>query len=260
VIFFENLAAAGAAAAEVVVEDTLDAAVDLATVELGPIRFGRTTVTPVQLGPLFESRVDLRPTLNLAVRIRVRLDQATRTLQWRLTAIDPATEAAPSDPLLGFLPPNLSPPEGQGSVAFSVMPRAGLPTGTIVRNQARIVFDTNAPIETNTTTLILDYMPPTTRVHGVAPVRQDSSFLVEWSGTDTGSGIHDYTILVSIDGGPFLPWLTHTATTSATFIGEAGRTYGFISVGRDQTGNTEATPSEAQAVTTVGRPDPQQQR
>ncbi|GAB5534601.1 MAG: hypothetical protein Rubg2KO_08500 [Rubricoccaceae bacterium] len=46
------------------------------------------------------------------------------------------------------LPPNVEQPEGQGFIAFSVEPRAGLADGTEIRNDASIVFDFNPAIET----------------------------------------------------------------------------------------------------------------
>ena len=46
------------------------------------------------------------------------------------------------------LPPNRTPPEGQGAVTFRVSPRPGLPDGTEIRNGAAIVFDFNPAILT----------------------------------------------------------------------------------------------------------------
>ena len=46
------------------------------------------------------------------------------------------------------LPPNVSEPEGQGFVTFSVQPRTGLADGTEIRNDAEIVFDFNPAIAT----------------------------------------------------------------------------------------------------------------
>ena len=43
---------------------------------------------------------------------------------------DPETGEPPEDLLVGFLPPNVAPPEGEVNVVFSVRPRPGLPTGT----------------------------------------------------------------------------------------------------------------------------------
>lgn len=49
--------------------------------------------------------------------------------------------------MLGCLPPNITAPEGQGSVLFTVRQKSGLPTTREIRNRATIVFDVNPPIE-----------------------------------------------------------------------------------------------------------------
>jgi hypothetical protein len=59
---------------------------------------------------------------------------AGRTVTFRFVGID--------------LPPNGTPPEGEGFVKFSLRPVAGLETGAEIRNDASIVFDFNPPIET----------------------------------------------------------------------------------------------------------------
>ncbi|HEX8385162.1 MAG TPA: T9SS type A sorting domain-containing protein, partial [Rubricoccaceae bacterium] len=46
------------------------------------------------------------------------------------------------------LPPNVTAPEGEGYVRFSLRPTAGLPDGTEIRNDASIVFDFNPAIAT----------------------------------------------------------------------------------------------------------------
>jgi hypothetical protein len=83
-----------------------------------------------------------------------------------------------------------------------------------------------------------------------------ASFPVSWSGSDdaggpTGAGIRTYDVFVSIDGGPFAPWLTETPATSATYDGQPGSQYAFYSVATDQLGHSQATPVEAQAATYV---------
>ncbi len=47
-----------------------------------------------------------------------------------------------------YLPPNHNPPEGEGSVRFSVRPRSGLPPRTVIPNRAAIQFDYNPYIYT----------------------------------------------------------------------------------------------------------------
>ncbi|MEM8557162.1 MAG: T9SS type A sorting domain-containing protein [Bacteroidota bacterium] len=46
------------------------------------------------------------------------------------------------------LAPNVNPPEGEGFVSFTVAPRTALAAGTVLSNEADIVFDFNPPIET----------------------------------------------------------------------------------------------------------------
>ena len=46
------------------------------------------------------------------------------------------------------LPPNVTPPEGEGFVTFGVEPYLGLGAGTEITNEASIVFDFNPAIET----------------------------------------------------------------------------------------------------------------
>ena len=70
-----------------------------------------------------------------------------------------------SDPLAGFLPPNVNPPEEDGSVVFTVMPKEGLPTGTSILNKATIVFDVNDPIETPEWFNLLDNTKPQSAVN-----------------------------------------------------------------------------------------------
>src|SRR5206468_4222661 len=114
----------------------------------GPITFGNRHVTPSLGQTQFVTQVDLRPEKPLVLRITGKLDAATGLVTWRFNSLDPVTGGAPDDPQAGFLPPNVTSPQGQGSVLFTVMPKASLATGTEVRNKARIVFDVNPFIDT----------------------------------------------------------------------------------------------------------------
>jgi hypothetical protein len=70
-------------------------------------------------------------------------------VEWRLRVLDPATGELPADPFAGLLPPNDETGRGEGHVTFSIGPREGLPDWTVIANSAKIVFDTEQPIETN---------------------------------------------------------------------------------------------------------------
>ncbi|MGZ8394484.1 MAG: DUF7619 domain-containing protein, partial [Nitrospira sp.] len=251
-IAFENNDTATAPAQEVVVSDLLDGTkVDLSTLSLGPITFGKWRVVPPAGSRAFVTTLDLRPEKNLVVRIEANLDVGSGLLTWRFTSIDPATGGLPEDPFAGFLPPNINPPEGEGSVLFTVMPKADLPTGTEIRNRASITFDTNAPIETQEWLNTLDNTKPSSQVLALASVQGSLDFEVQWSGADVGSGIKSYDLWVSEDGGAFSSWLTGTTETAAIFHGVSGRTYSFYSIARDWTDNLEETPLAPDSATQV---------
>jgi Concanavalin A-like lectin/glucanases superfamily len=249
---FENLDSASAAARDIVVSDDLDTEnLNLSTFSLGPIAFGDRVASPPPGLTEFATEVDLRPENDLIVRIEAGLNQATGVVTWRLTSIDPATGQPPEDPLAGFLPPDVNPPEGEGSVLFTVQPKAGLATGTEIDNDATIVFDNNDPIQTPVWFNTIDNSNPTSAVQPLASVQQTVTFPVAWSGQDEGAGVRDFSVFVSEDSGPFQPWLVNTPDTSANFVGEDGKEYAFYSIARDLTGNVEDKAPATEAETLV---------
>jgi hypothetical protein len=82
-------------------------------------------------------------------------------------------------------------------------------------------------------------------------------FTVQWTGTDTESGIKDFTIYVSDNGGPFTIWQQNIISTSATFAGQPGHTYSFYSIARDVALNIEPAKSAGEAsITVISTPPP----
>jgi hypothetical protein len=252
-IDFANKPDASAPAQTVVVTDQLDTSkMDLSTFSLGPIAFGDATIVTPPFGQkTFNTDVDLRPAKNLIVRIQAALNLSTGVATWTLQSIDPATNEPPNDPLVGFLPPNVNGTEGEGSVLFTVMPKNNSPAGTEIRDKATIVFDDNAPIATNEWLNTIDNTNPVSHVSALAATQASANFNVNWSGTDTGSGIRDFTVYVSENGGPYTLWLGNTTQTSALFNGQPSKTYSFFSVATDQANNQEAIKTTAEATTTV---------
>ena len=255
-ILFENTPTATAPAQEVVVSDSLDPDLDLSTLSLGPITIGRRQIPiPATFSPAaglkeITTTIDLRPAQNLGVIVHAKLDLSARLLTWTFISVDPETSLPPTDPTAGFLPPGT-----EGSIFFTVKPKQGLTTGTQITNQASVVFDQLAPISTLPWTNTIDATPPTSHVLPLPAVENSSSFQIQWSGTDLASGILDYTIFVSENGGPFTPFLTHTTDTSVTFSGQVGKSYAFYSIARDQTGNQEDAKTTPEATTQVSAGD-----
>jgi hypothetical protein len=258
-IYFENVESATAPAQDIVITDQLDASkLDFDTFSLGPISFGvdKVVVPPPGLSE-FTTDVDLRPQKNLIVRVEARLDKTTGLLTWRFTSLDPATGQPTEDPTAGFLPPNRSAPEGEGQVLFTVQPREGVATGTEIRNRARIVFDANPFIDTPEWLNTIDNAKPTSRVLTLPATQCTTGINLQWSGNDEGSGISDFTILVSDNGEPPVPLMSNTTATSTSFQGQIGHTYAFYSVARDNTGNLEephASPDATVSIVAVAPP------
>ena len=222
---------------------------DVSSVNFVEVGFSDTAIAfpPGQTG--IDTTVDLQP--NLRVDISGAVDSSTGVLTVAFTAIDPNTGLPPDDPLAGFLPPNVNPPEGDGYVVFTVMSGEGLTTGTMICNDAEIVFDTNAAIVTPERCNTIDGSPPESQVAALSPTQEFPTFDVQWTGTDEGAGIKDYTVFVSEDSGPFKAWLPRTTLNSASFAGEDGVTYAFYAVARDYAGNVETDAQGADTSTTV---------
>jgi len=252
-IEFANLPTATAPAQRVVVINPVDPNSDLNTLQLTAINLRgipvpiSPTIAPIAGANEFVTNLDLRPTQNLLVNVDVKLDPISRVLTWTFTSIDPTTGQPPLDPTIGFLPPG-----GDGNVFFRINPQAALPTGSQTSDQATIVFDANQPMSTQPWTNTIDNTPPTSQVLSLPATENSMNFTVQWSGTDVGSGIQDFTIYVSDNGGPFTAFQTNTTAASATFRGQTGHTYGFYSIARDLVGNIEAPKTAAEATTLAG--------
>jgi len=215
-IEFENLSTATAPAQRVVVSDTLDPAlVDLDTLQFGPVAFGQTSAVLASSGGSSSIVLDLRPATPLMLSVDALLDRTSSQLRWALSSLDPVALVLTQDPTAGFLPPNRTPPAGEGAVGFTVMPRSGLATGTKICNRATVVFDTNAPIDTPTWCNTIDATKPVSRVDALPAEQSGTSFAVHWTASDEGSGVLDVSIWVSEDGGPAAPWVENNATGSA---------------------------------------------
>ncbi len=248
---FEN---DGAAAAQVVtVTESLDPSLDGSTFQLGSFGWGPVNVT-VPAGLMqYQTTVRYQNADGTSLNVLVSLDLnvASGQLTATFTSLDPSTGKAPTGALDGFLYPEDGTGVGQGYVSYTVQPKAGLSTGTVIDQQASVVFDTNDPLVTDAAVNTIDSGAPTSSVSALPAVELTPSFTVSWSGQDDagGSGIASYSIDVSDNGGPFTPWLTGTTLTSASYSGQVGHTYRFYSVATDNVGNTETTPAGAEAAT-----------
>jgi hypothetical protein len=196
----------------------------------------------------YATQVDLRPGRNLLVNVNAAVDPFTGDLTWYFTSIDPATGQPPTNPLEGFLPPNVTPPEGEGGVLFTVAARP-LPDGTVIRNRATVGFDDGIPVETPEWLNTVDATPPESHVLPLPANEDSASFTLRWEAVGSPADLLDFSVYVSEDGGEFRVWRLSTTATADTFTAPGGHTYSFYSVARDSCGNLEAAPASPDAHT-----------
>ncbi|MEJ7862508.1 MAG: CARDB domain-containing protein [Pyrinomonadaceae bacterium] len=258
-INFENVSTATAHAQRIRVVDQLDPNLDWRTFRLKEIGFGSYRITVPENRAFFQQRIQLGAEFNnLLADINAGVDIATGKVTWTLTAIDPATGEQPNGASLGLLPPNNAANDGQGFVTYTVKPKTTAPTGTLIRNNAIIIFDTEAPITTNTVSNTLDADLPISAVNALPPTQAQTTFTVSWAGQDpaSGSGLQSYDIWVSENDAPYQPFLSGTTETSAQFTGQLNKTYRFYSIARDNAGNVEAKPDIQDAIITIANQCP----
>jgi hypothetical protein len=239
-INFENLPSATAPAQRVYVKDSLDISkVDMQTFRFGTVGFGDRIIEVATHAHTFTEYVDLRPQVDVIVKVEGVAHTATGVVEWTLTSLDPMSLVEVDDPLLGFLPPNINAPEGQGFITFSVKPQGNLTHNTTLDNKASIVFDQNPAIQTNTWHNTLDLIPPSGTISG-HQLLNDTTVLLQWpNALDNGSGIREYYLYISENNGPYKLYYTGNAAKQAVFVGKLNHTYRFNICGVDSVGNIQ---------------------
>jgi len=254
-IYFENVSEATTAAARVEITDILDPSLNNASFRLGDINFGETTIDVPDNRVSYQTTVDLTDSYGVLVDITAGVNAANNEAFWIFQSIDPTTGEPPTDPLLGFLPPNDETGSGQGWVDFTIRPWPDIATGTVINNDAIIVFDQNEPIDTNEVFNTIDGDPPISEMDPLPDMVEETNIELTWWGEDqeSGSGIGGYTIYMRLDGSLYVPVIfASSEETFGTYEGaRGGGTYEFYSLASDNAGNMEDPPEFPDAVTTV---------
>src|SRR5262249_30201466 len=165
----------------------------------------------------FSTRVDATQTLGVFVDITAGINLATGVVTWTFTSIDPQTGDIPSAVDAGFLPPDKTPPIGDGFVNYTIRPKANLATGATLPAKATVNFD-GVPLDPAPILNTIDVTAPTATVAAL-PARSPKVFLVRWSASDgaNGSGIGSYDVFVSDNNGAFRLFQAATKLTAASF-------------------------------------------
>ena len=130
-------------------------------------------------------------------------------------------------------------PEGEGYVAFSVNLLPGLDHLTEIKNKATIIFDYNAPIETNEYVNTLDLMRPSATM--VSARLNGDEITISCRGTDDGSGVSSYQFYGAIGDGEFT-FIDEVSSPETTFTIPEGvnpKDYKFYALAVDNVGNVQ---------------------
>ncbi|MDO5447602.1 MAG: dockerin type I repeat-containing protein [Prevotellaceae bacterium] len=99
------------------------------------------------------------------------------------------------------LMPNITPPEGEGYVTFSVKTKENLPSGAVLSNKADIIFDENPVITTNTYTNLIDKDTPVSASRYLG--MDGDTIRIKVTATDKHSGIRNVAVYASENGEMF---------------------------------------------------------
>jgi hypothetical protein len=243
-IQFQNAAGASSTVGEVRIVSQLDSSFDARTFRLGDLQLGNIQVhIPNSVGS-FQGDFDFVKSKGFILRVSAGIDINSNTITWLCQAIDPLTGEVITDPTKGLLPPDNAQGAGRGFVSYTVAPKDNLATGTLVSAQARVLFNTAAPLQTSQLTYTIDGSAPVTTTTVTPVVAGGSDFQVQWSAHDEngGSGVKSVTVFVAEDGGTYKIWQSQTTDTSGIYNGRPGHTYQFLALATDNAGNQELPP------------------
>ena len=255
-IHYENAPSASSPARSVAVIDTVDGgAFDVSGMQLGNVAFGRRQAS-LALRPLGGvTFVDLRPEKNVLVAVSASVSTvaSAKVIRWDMRTVDPGTLLPPSDPLAGFLPADVSPPEGLGDVQFSIPLKPGLPEGQVVRNRASIVFDNNPPILTNDWKRVVDRQPPQVGLSLIRTSGADAT--IRLVASDGVSGVAGLSLSVGLDGVDYVlrEWRDAGAVdTTMMIVGLPRGEALFKAVATDRAGNAMTAGAELDVAVQYG--------
>lgn len=250
-IQFENKNTATAPAQEVVIIDTLTYnKIDLSNFSFGAFGWGDTLLFPLPGSKEFGIDIDLRPEKNLIVRVTGELNETEKIVKWRFLSLDPATMDLVTDALGGFLPPNNTPPEGEGFVTFTTGLYEDIQHNELIENKAFIVFDVNAPIITNLHRNRFDLVAPVSELSSAIVSTTDTLITLNLSAFDDESRVRDVEIWVSENDSAYV-FNQRAANNAVQISGKPGFHYKFYSVAIDSVGNREEAPLVADAEVSI---------
>lgn len=187
----------------------------------------------------FVKTVDLRPSIQALAEIRLEINKSTGELEYSMVSLDPLTIAPTMDLDKWLLPVNNTNGDGEGFISFDISLNESIPDGTLINNEASIIFDSNEPILTPTWTNETDYVRPKSYMTGIDVINKNRITL-KFNGIDTRSGIWKYDLYYQL--GTNSDWfLIQDGLTNNSYTLDVydDIDYGFCVVATDMAENTE---------------------
>jgi YD repeat-containing protein len=211
---------------------------DARSFRLGDVQLGDLFVDLPNDRPAFTGEFDFTPSRGFVLSVSAGIDANQGVASWVFRAIDPITGEEIDSTDLGLLL------QGQrATIGYSIQSVDNLLTGDLLAGSVRVVFDNEAPIDSNMVRNTIDATAPTTST----TVRNlgNGTFAIDWSARDDGlgSGVLNHTVFIAIDGGAYQPLLIRTTEKSTLYRGQAGDSIEAIVLTTDKAGNLEASPS-----------------
>lgn len=255
-VTFENIDTAQAPAAIVKIDVQLDPAkYDITKTKLGNVTIAGNTYLIEQDRNEFFRDIDLRPANDIIVRLNAKADTTTGNIHWEFVSLDPTTMDVISDPDKGFLPPNKTMPEGEGSVSFTAELKQTLMNNDTISPFATIYFDVNKPILTNNWKNTIDKKEPSSGINPTITITQDSVMNLNLTGTDGESGFETYYLYIKQDDSSWSANpIVFNKFIEPKLYGTPGHTYSFYVEGKDFTGNREKKNIVAEATILIPVP------
>jgi len=254
-IDFENDATASVPAQQVDITNQLEEGLDWTSFRLTEIGFGDYFI-PVPPGiSQFETKIEMTYNdVSFEVQVNAGIDINTGNVYAHFYSINPETGWPPPVDI-GFLPPEDGTGRGMGHVSYTINHNKNLEENSEIRNIALIVFDLGEQIFTNQidphdssqgtdseleAPVVIDRGKPISSMDTHPEESPNINFTVNWSGSDSASGIASYNIYTRDGHGiKWQLWKENISSTSAKFTGMPGHTYEFYSVARDNVGHFE---------------------
>ncbi|WP_198080418.1 CARDB domain-containing protein, partial [Acinetobacter calcoaceticus] len=219
----------------------IDEQLDPYSLRLTDMKIGDINIHVPENRSSFSSDFDFTGSLGFILRVSAGVDTESHIVTWLIQAIDPNTGEVSTQNLHRLL--KLS-ENNKGFVGYTIQSAETAKSNEEIITQARIYLNNTPPVDSQSSTYILDNQRPVTTVQVVSEqstVENQVHYKVKWSAQDDVSGIKHVTLYVAENGRDFKIWqkqLTQ-ANGELLFVGQTDTQYEFLAVATDVAGNQE---------------------